>query len=687
MGAAAAESRDRVIEQAKAEYEAYTAGRLFKRVATNDAPGGEVEFCGDEDDLAQWNITYVRARDNALVPMTCGDRDRVLEEFRKIDRGNVGFWSDFEWPPPVLLVGNTRHFFQPARGRVLLGVVELVGRTVLLVAVGTRVVAVHMAGGVTIVLPLGRPSTIREVDLDHLLAYYRPRAASRPKAEVDPLRPSSRTHGHHLRIVRGRPVDVGDGPPLTEVLAAIFEDIEVRAKAPKERPPGKLKGKSWVPFVLKYLRKLCVLGCRDLVGLTGEIVAQIQERYPEFEITTEALADVLKLLAATGSGLIAPREDGARIWRIRLAELADPTSDLHKRLCCETWGRCRVDEGARPTPSSEREPPPRGSGRMHAGHADPPRAADGTTPSSGERDSGAQDTPSAHTPSEAATASAPSGDVAERPAAASHAATADRANDESTAAAMRLVDQLSRIPLAGPLLLLWTHTHEFTATVSQLGPVAANGGVEGVEPESGNDKQHPADAGAPAACTTVVGDQHIDEVAAARDSIGDDPTPVDEAGDDQLPVNAGAPAACAVVIGVHYIDEAAAVRDSIIDDQSLAGEAGDDQRPVNAGAPAACTVVSGDQQIDGAAAVRDSSVDDQAPAGEAGAPLGESLAGDAHAACDVIIACAELKPAAHRGRRARTPRSLAAWLLRRAARRPAYLGTLGPRGPPVRASG
>jgi hypothetical protein len=422
------------------------------------------------------------------------------------------------------------------------------------------------------------------------------------------------------------------------VLSAIFEDIEVRATAPKERPRGKrLKGKSWVPFVLRYLRKLCVLGCRDLVGLTGEIIAQIQERYPEFEITTEAFADVLKLIAATGSGLIAPREEGARIWRVRLAELADPTSNLHRQLCCETWGRSRVDDGASQTSFREREPTPRGPGRARAEHADPPRATDGTNTAAGERDSGAQDKSSVHAlANETVPTPAASGDAAERPAVANHVATVDLASDESTEAALRLVDQLSRIPLAGPLLLLWTHTHEFTATVSQLGRVAANGdGVEEVEAESGNDAVLPVKTGAPDACTVAVSDSVIDEADAVRDSV----------------VDAQA-----------LVGEAAPVGESVADDEAGAPESG------AVGSP-------GDE---GSMPVADALVGVGGQVGDA-----EALA----AVRDALIAGAVLKRGAPPARRRTwTPPGLVVQLVQRALQRPVHLGILGPRGPPVRTS-
>ena len=697
MGAAAAESKDRVIDQANEEYEAYTAGKLYRRLGTTDAPGGEVEYCGDEDDPAQWTVAYVRARDNAILPLTCGDRDRALEDFRRIDRSDVAFWSDYDCPPPVLLADGIRHFFQPARGRVLLGVVELAGRTVLLVAAGTRLVAVHRAGGVSTLLPLGRPSTIREVDLDHLLAYYGPRAVARQKPKDEPLRPSPRTRAHHLRIVRGRPVDVGAGPRLSEVLSAIFEDIEVRATAPKDRPRGKrLKGKSWVPRVLTYLRKLCVLGCRDLVGLTSQIIAQIQRRFPEFKITAEAFADALKLIAATGTGLIAPRGPRGRIWRIRLEALADPTSVLHKRLCCETAGRPGVDEAANQEPS---DPTPRGRVNTPAGAPGPSRGGKVVESASGHDDgahargsseAAAQEASSVEGGAErGSAASVPlvDADIAASPApSAAHGAigsiegstapgeaTGDLA-DPRHAAAFRLVDQLSQSPLAGPLLLLWAlHAQEDAQAASGIEPVAAND-LERPKPVTevdGGEPQPKREA------DVLVADANPEHVEAGGP---DAPNDLEQMQDPVAEVDGGEQAQRGPEVDVPVAD----ADSDHADDPIVVDVAGDEEEASCAGAGE-----GGTQQADFTPKL----VDDLGLPDAAEYPVGidgDEGRGDdgAPAVRDAPLAgAARKRPARRPRRRAWARQNLAAWFVGRATRRAADLGTLGPRGPPAWTSG
>ena len=249
-----------------------------------------------------------------------------------------------------------------------LGVVELERQAVLLAAADDRLVAVLVVDGATRMLPLGRPLKVREVDVELLRAWARPHAAANSRAPDDPLRPSAGTRAHHIRIVPGRRVELSEGLTLSQLLEAMFADIEARATTPP-RPPRrepaapapkaasadaaprrpkrpKLKGKTWVPYVLRYFRKMALESSLDLVGLTGTIIAAIQARFPEFTITGEAFADALKLIAATGTCLIAPHQKGERIWRINLEGLRDPTSAQHRRLCRETRGRVRVEVSA-----------------------------------------------------------------------------------------------------------------------------------------------------------------------------------------------------------------------------------------------------------------------------------------------------------------------------------------------------
>lgn len=387
MGAAAQRS-DRVVDQVMAEYRAYCGGELWALCMTTGAPDGCVEYCGVDEDPAHWAICYVRASNRAVVPLVVGQQQRVFAEFDVLDRRVAPVWDPLVVPTPVAMIGGREYPFQAARGRHLLGVVQLEGQAVLLAAADDRLVAVLVADGATTVLPLGRPRRVREVDVDLLRAWARPHAATNSRAPGAPLRPSADTRAHHIRIVPGRRVELDEGLTLSQLLAAMFADIEARAttppKPPRRKPASpapkassaspeaasagaapkaasagtaprrpKLKGKTWVPYVLKYLRKMVLEGSLDLVGLSGTIIATIQARFPEFEITSEAFADAMKLIGATGTCLVAPHQKGERIWRINLEGLSDPTSAQHRRLCRETRGRVRVEEAA----ANQRSPP------------------------------------------------------------------------------------------------------------------------------------------------------------------------------------------------------------------------------------------------------------------------------------------------------------------------------------------
>ena len=87
------ESKDLVVDQVLVEYQAYCAGQLSERLGTTEAPDGAVEYCGDEDDPAHWAICYVRASDGVVRPLVVGQRERVLDEFRAMDRRSMPFWA------------------------------------------------------------------------------------------------------------------------------------------------------------------------------------------------------------------------------------------------------------------------------------------------------------------------------------------------------------------------------------------------------------------------------------------------------------------------------------------------------------------------------------------------------------------------------------------------------------------
>ncbi len=466
------ESKDLVVDQVLAEYQAYCAGQLSALLGTSDAPDGRVEYCGDENDPAHWTICYVRASDGAVRPIAVGRQERVLAEFHAMDRRGVPVWDPLFFPPPVAVLGGHEYPFKAARGRHLLGVVRLERQAVLLAAADDRLVAVLLVDGVVTTYPLGRPRALREVDVDLMRAFTRPTTAATTKPPDEPLRPSPQTKTHHIRIVPGRRVELGDGPTISEVLEAAFADIQARATTPRTKPQRrkqaavtgkaespaavtkrpKLIGKQAVPIVLEYLRKMALRGCRDLVGLTGDIIRAIQARFKDFKITGEAFADALKLIASTGTCLIGPRASGGRIWELKLAGLNDPTSAHHIRLCRETRSRVRLEEAAANQRAGDRAVPADTQAAMDVEEA-PGDAADTRSAAESASTGEARGTPADPSPgcsagpTPSATTITEHGSHPEAPAYPVVAA--------ARAEILDLVDWLGMNPIGGFMLLLW----------------------------------------------------------------------------------------------------------------------------------------------------------------------------------------------------------------------------------------
>lgn len=525
----AAERRALVVDQVMAEYRAYCAGELSALCNTTDAPDGRVEYCGANDDPAHWAICYVRASNRAVVPLVVGQEQRVAAEFDALDRRcAAGVWDPRQVPIPVALIGGREYPFKPTRGRQLLGIVQLERLAVLLAAADDRLVAVLVDDGATTVLPLGRPRRVREVDVDLLRSWARPHAAATARRPDVPLRPAAGTRADHIRIVPGRRVELGEGLTLSQLLAAMFADIEARATTPPKLPrhdaPApeaasadtaprrpKLKGKTWVPYVLKYLRKMALEGSRDLVGLIGTIIAAIQARFPEFKITGEAFTDALKLIAATGTCLIAPHQKGERIWRINLEGLCDPTSAQHRRLCRETRGRVCVEEAAANQRSPGPDAPATDEEPSSTFDAAPGDATDKGNPASDER----SDTPTG--PDTAA----PDG-----------CGFAEQATPASTMSvgqtdALELVRRRGMILIAGYIFLLACRLGVADAAQhTDLADDAAQGEDEAVALDTTGDRRTPVED-APHADAAVVLDAAAPNAAVAAD-VRDAP-PADKA--------------------------------------------------------------------------------------------------------------------------------------------------------------
>ena len=678
-----AKRRDLVVDQVMAEYRAYCAGELSALCNTTDAPDGRVEYCGADDDPAHWAICYVRASNRAVVPLAVGHEQRVAAEFDALDRRcAAGGWDPLMVPTPVALIGGREYPFKPTRGRQLLGVVQLERLAVLLAAADDRLVAVLVVDGATTVLPLGRPRRVREVDVDLLRAWARPHAAATSKAPDDPLRPSAGTKAHHIRIVPGRRVELGEGPTISQLLKAMFADIETRAttppKPPRRKPAApapkapsadaapkrpKLKGKTWVPYVLKYLRKMALEGSLDLVGLTGTIIATIQARFSEFKITGEAFADALKLIGTAGTCLVAPHQKGERIWRINLEGLNDPTSAQHRRLCRETRGRVRVEEAA----ANQRSPGP-----------DAPAAGEGAPSSTVDADEGPGDATDTDNTSPGESSDTPTGPDAAPPDAdrfAAQTVPAGRVSAGPQHETLELVRRLSMIPDTGHLFFIVCC---LGMAVAELLTAAAGNDAASARVDMG------AALDATGASAPVDAARHADE-AVALDATGDGVPPVDEAppGDEAVALDVTSDGPAPVEDGPPA-DEAEApdaVCVAAVPDADQVEEA----PPVDE--PLASTIIHDDAASDGTADVNSAT-----PCAAATPEHDVEIEADVDSGAWLRFSSQWTPPTLRHAHPGASPRDVARPRHHAVApvqpeHRCRDLGTLGPRGPPASRSG
>jgi hypothetical protein len=351
------ESEDQAISAAVAEYKRYSAGELRRRVVSLEVKAGTTQLCGDDDDEEGWTLAYVRGDNDAVVPLALGNVEHVVSVDRQLVERRAKIWDPERFPPPVAVLGDRRHYFRPAHGRVLVGVVQVGARTVLLAAIGEKLGVIHLVGKTATLVHVGRVLSFSEVDVDAALRRHRrPTMGGRPSEPAEPaapapVRPSAAIQAEHLRIIYGRRVDTNGGPLIAHVIRRCFTDVVKRALALRSTTDKEFKGKTKVRRFVDFLFRLYLAGCGDLVGRIGQIIEQIQEHCPDFDMTPEALADVLGLLLASGTCLIAPRGPRVRIWQINLAGLGNPQSRIHRRLCKETVGLACASEAANERPS------------------------------------------------------------------------------------------------------------------------------------------------------------------------------------------------------------------------------------------------------------------------------------------------------------------------------------------------
>jgi hypothetical protein len=112
------------------------------------------------------------------------------------------------------------------------------------------------------------------------------------------------------------------------------------------------RGGQALPTVTRLLCELALRGAEDLVGLTGRILKRLQEVAGELKlsISPRTLSHALQLLLATKTCLMV-RE--GHTWTIRLEELSDPWSQLHREFLKETPRACRPARAAETTAAAE----------------------------------------------------------------------------------------------------------------------------------------------------------------------------------------------------------------------------------------------------------------------------------------------------------------------------------------------
>lgn len=140
--------------------------------------------------------------------------------------------------------------------------------------------------------------------------------------------------GHTLRPVRI--VAVTRQARRTSKLRRAFERLEREITSLVLPNRSKVKGRRLVPKLLHIFIQMIEDGCSDLVGLTGDVIRQIDERVPGVGLVSESTSDALRVLATSSCGLV--ERPTPRTWRVRLAELRRPQSPFYKHFCRDLPG-------------------------------------------------------------------------------------------------------------------------------------------------------------------------------------------------------------------------------------------------------------------------------------------------------------------------------------------------------------
>ncbi|MBK8259943.1 MAG: hypothetical protein IPK80_01230 [Nannocystis sp.] len=357
---------DRWWGQLVREYAAHQAG-------VDLASGGRVvarTHAGELCTFGRYERSYaVLLREKEFVtPLAAGSRRAVDEALLFFQQGN----NAAAVPVPVVTEAGVKRFFRLVGGAVLVGVATLSTGAILCACQGDQLVFIRADPfGEMDVVSLGRPGSLHDLNMDTLrelgvgihatergsrngrgrgrTAPAGPRAES-PKTQAagGPLRLPARLSAEYDRILARERLAPEDTARVSSALRGCFEALLRRAKKAKVKEEHRSRGGQALPTVTRLLCELALRGAEDLVGLTGRILKKLQEVAGELKlrISPRTLSHALQLLLATKTCLMV-RE--GHTWTIRLEELSDPWSQLHREFLKETPRACRPARAAEAT--------------------------------------------------------------------------------------------------------------------------------------------------------------------------------------------------------------------------------------------------------------------------------------------------------------------------------------------------
>jgi hypothetical protein len=319
------------------------------------SPGNKVQTASRK---LSWNSSRLMPPIRSFWRDGAGSRRAVDEALLFFQQGN----NAAAVPVPVVTEAGVKRFFRLVGGAVLVGVATLSTGAILCACQGDQLVFIRAQDdplGQMDAVSFGKPGSLHDLNFDsvrHLgvgipgtrggngrgrTAPAGPRAES-PKTQAagGPLRLPASLSAEYDRILARERLAPEDTARVSRALRGCFEALLRRAKKAKVKEEHRSRGGQALPTVTRLLCELALRGAEDLVGLTGRILKKLQEVAGELKlrISPRTLSHALQLLLATKTCLMV-RE--GHTWTIRLEELSDPWSQLHREFLKEIPRACR----------------------------------------------------------------------------------------------------------------------------------------------------------------------------------------------------------------------------------------------------------------------------------------------------------------------------------------------------------